>query len=70
LRGNPIAINRIAHLYKDGIGTAPDRMEAAKWAVLAKRVENTDPVLDDFFRGLDSATQKSALEAANRFRSS
>ncbi|MEC5324674.1 tetratricopeptide repeat protein [Aurantimonas sp. A3-2-R12] len=70
LRGNPIAINRIAHLYKDGIGTAPDRMEAAKWSVLAKRVENTDPVLDDFFRGLDPATQKSALEAANRFRSS
>lgn len=68
--GNPIAINRLAHLYKDGIGTAPDRLEAAKWSVLAKRVENTDPVLDDFFRGLDPATQKSALEAANRFRSS
>ena len=54
-RGNPIAINRVAHLYKDGIGTAPDRLQAAKWAVLAKRVENTDPTLDDFFRGLDAA---------------
>ncbi|KQT88108.1 tetratricopeptide repeat protein [Aurantimonas sp. Leaf443] len=68
--GNPIAINRIAHLYKDGIGTAPDAVAAAKWAVLAKRVENTDPTLDDFFRGLDPAAQKAALEAANRFRSS
>lgn len=68
-RGNPIAINRVAHLYKDGVGTAPDRLQAAKWAVLAKRVENSDPTLDDFFRGLDPQTQKSALEAANRFRS-
>jgi TPR repeat protein len=68
-RGNPIAINRVAHLYKDGIGTEPDTLEAAKWAVLAKRLANTDPVLDDFFRGLDLATQKSALEAANRLGS-
>lgn len=67
--GNPIAINRLAHLYKDGIGTEPDRVEAAKWAVLAKRRRNSDPVLDDFFRGLDPSTQKSALEAANRLRS-
>lgn len=68
-RGNPIAINRIAHLFKDGIGTNPDPLEAAKWVLLAKRVENSDPVLDDFFRGLDAKTKKSALEAANRFRS-
>ncbi|UIJ70875.1 tetratricopeptide repeat protein [Aurantimonas sp. HBX-1] len=68
-RGNPIAVNRVAHLYKDGIGTAPDTVEAAKWAVLAKRLSNTDPVLDDFFRGLDAAAQKSALEAANRIGS-
>ena len=68
-RGNPIAINRLAHLFKDGIGTTPDRLEAAKWVLLAKRVENSDPVLDDFFRGLDATTKKSALEAANRFRS-
>ncbi|MCB8839544.1 tetratricopeptide repeat protein [Aurantimonas sp. VKM B-3413] len=67
--GNPIAINRVAHLYKDGIGTEPDRLEAAKWAVIAKRVKNSDSQLDDFFRGLDQKTQKAALEAANRYRS-
>ncbi|WP_342453116.1 tetratricopeptide repeat protein [Jiella mangrovi] len=67
--GNPIAVNRVAHLYKDGIGTEPDLAEAAKWAVLAKRMKNSDPVLDDFFRGLDAAAQKAALEAANRIRS-
>ena len=68
-RGNPIAINRVAHLFKDGIGTPPDRQQAAKWVLLAKRVENSDPVLDDFFRGLDETAKKTALEAANRFRS-
>lgn len=66
-RGNPIAMNRLAHLYKDGIGVAADKVEAAKWSVLAKRADNTDPVLDDFFRGLDEAAQKAGLEAANRF---
>lgn len=67
--GNAIAVNRVAHLYKDGIGTEPDLAAAAKWAVLAKRMKNSDAVLDDFFRGLDAGAQKSALEAANRFRS-
>ncbi len=67
--GNPIAVNRVAHLFKDGIGTAPDVAAAAKWAVLAKRMKNSDAVLDDFFRGLDADAQKAALEAANRFRS-
>ncbi|MCE7028335.1 tetratricopeptide repeat protein [Jiella avicenniae] len=66
--GNAIAINRVAHLYKDGIGTEPDLAAAAKWAVLAKRMKNSDAVLDDFFRGLDADAQKAALEAANRFR--
>ncbi|RFC65521.1 sel1 repeat family protein [Fulvimarina endophytica] len=67
LRGNPIAINRVAHLYKDGLGTAPDTAEAAKWAVVAKRLDNSDPVLDDFFEGLSDEARKSALEEANRF---
>ena len=67
-RGNPIAMNRIAHLYKDGIGVTADKAEAAKWSVLAKRASNSDAVLDDFFRKLDGAVQKAALEAANKFR--
>lgn len=67
-RGNPIAMNRIAHLYKDGIGVTADKVEAAMWSVLAKRADNTDAVLDDFFRRLDEETQRGALEAANQFR--
>ncbi len=69
-RGNPIAVNRIAHLYKDGIGTSRDMAEAAKWTVLARRARNTDPQLDSFFRGLSPEDQKAALDAANRFHSS
>lgn len=69
-RGNPIAVNRVAHLYKDGIGVAADRAEAAKWTVLARRAQNADPALDSFFRSLPAEEQKSALEAANRFRTS
>ena len=69
-KGNAIAVNRVAHLFKDGLGTAPDVVEAAKWAVIAKRVGNSDPVLDDFFRGLNPDQQKAALEAANRFQRS
>ena len=68
--GNPIAMNRIAHLYKDGIGVVADKAEAAKWSVLAKRADNTDAVLDEFFRKLDEASQRAALEAANKFRAS
>jgi TPR repeat protein len=68
--GNPIAMNRIAHLYKDGIGVRADKAEAAMWSVLAKRANNTDAVLDEFFRKLDEPAQRAALEAANKFRAS
>lgn len=68
VRGNPIAMNRVAHLYKDGIGVGADKVEAGKWSVLAKRAANDDTVLDEFFRKLDEGTKKAALEAANRFR--
>ena len=64
--GNPIAINRVAHLYREGIGTTRDTDEAAKWAVLARRAGNADPGLDSFLRGLPEDQQRRALEAANR----
>ncbi|MFD2236196.1 tetratricopeptide repeat protein [Aureimonas populi] len=67
-RGNPIAVNRVAHLYKDGVGTTRDTAEAAKWTVLARRMRNADPALDSFFRSLPQEEQRSALEAANRLR--
>ncbi|WP_152048050.1 tetratricopeptide repeat protein [Aureimonas psammosilenae] len=69
-RGNPIAMNRLAHLYKDGIGVPASKVEAGKWSVLARRADNGDATLDEFFRKLDDDTKKAALEAANRFRPS
>ncbi|WP_279480969.1 tetratricopeptide repeat protein [Aureimonas sp. SK2] len=68
-RGNPIAVNRMAHLYKDGVGTPRDRAQAAMWTVLARRASNSDATLDGWFRTLPDVEQKAALEAANRFRS-
>ncbi|WP_182085362.1 tetratricopeptide repeat protein [Aureimonas sp. ME7] len=65
-RGNPIAVNRMAHLYKDGVGTARDREKAAMWAVLARRASNSDATLDKWFAALPTDEQKAALEAANR----
>lgn len=65
-RGNPIAQNRIAHLYKNGIGTDRDAAEAAKWVVLARRSQNADAELDSFFQALAPEEQQRALEAANR----
>ena len=68
-RGNPIAVNRVAHLYKDGVGTPRDAGEAAKWTVLARRASNSDTTLDGWFASLPQGDQRSALEAATRFRS-
>lgn len=68
--GNVLAQNRLAHLYVNAIGTRPDPVEAAKWYILSRRAGLKDPILEDFYLGIDEATQRSALEAANRFRSS
>lgn len=65
-KGNPIAVNRLAHLYKDGIGTERNVGEAAMWTILARRLRNTDTVLDSFFQALPPEEQRRALEAANR----
>ncbi|WP_246333090.1 tetratricopeptide repeat protein [Aureimonas mangrovi] len=67
-RGNAIAINRVAHLYREGIGTPRDTQAAAMWAVLARRAGNTDPGLDGFIRGLPQDMQQRALQDANRFK--
>lgn len=68
--GNVLAQNRLSHLYINAIGTRPDPVEAAKWYILSRRAGLKDPMLEDFYLGIDETTQRSALEAANRFRSS
>lgn len=68
--GNVVAQNRLSHLYVNAIGTRPDPIEAAKWYVLSRRAGLKDDALEDFYLGLNDAQQKSALAAANKFRSS
>ncbi|WOS62248.1 tetratricopeptide repeat protein [Sinorhizobium fredii] len=68
--GNVVAQNRLAHLLVNAIGTRPDPIEAAKWYVLSRRAGLKDDALEDFYLGLDDQQQKSALAAANKFRSS
>lgn len=68
--GNVVAQNRLAHLYVNAIGIRPDPVEAAKWYVLSRRAGLKDDVLEDFYLGLNDEQQKSALAAANKFRSS
>ncbi|MCA1492414.1 tetratricopeptide repeat protein [Sinorhizobium alkalisoli] len=68
--GNVVAQNRLSHLYVNAIGTRPDPVEAAKWYVLSRRAGLKDDTLEDFYLGITEEQQKSALAAANRFRSS
>lgn len=68
IRGNVIAQNRLAHLYRQAIGTRGDPIEAAKWYIAARRAGLEDRYLDDFYQGLTLAQQKQALERANKLR--
>ncbi|MGE7367696.1 tetratricopeptide repeat protein [Neorhizobium sp. NPDC001467] len=70
VRGNVVAQNKLAHLYINALGTRPDPVEAAKWYVLSRRAGLPDPVLEDFYLGINEEIQKKAVEAANRFRRS
>jgi uncharacterized protein len=63
--GNVAAQNKLAHLYRQAIGTRPDPIEAAKWYVLSRRAGLQDATLDDFYQGLTDQQQKQAIQAAN-----
>jgi TPR repeat protein len=66
--GNVAAQNRLAKLYRAGVGTEADPIAAAAWYVLARRAGLTDPEMDIFLAGLTSDEQKRAIELANRLR--
>ncbi len=68
LRGNVVAQNKLAHLYINALGTRPNPVEAAKWYVLSRRAGLADPLLEDFYLGINEDQQKQAIDAANRFR--
>lgn len=66
--GNIAAMNRVAKLYMQGLGTDPDSIEAAAWYFLARRAGLNDFVMNDFLAGLTDEELKKALERANRLR--
>lgn len=55
LAGLPIARNRLAHMHWKGLGTAGDRVEAARWHLLARAGGLGDAELDGMLEGLSDA---------------
>jgi TPR repeat protein len=66
--GNVVAENRIAKLYREGIGTEGDPIAAAAWYITARRAGLNDPDMDVFLEGLTDDQQKAALDRANKLR--
>lgn len=67
ISGNIIAQNRIAHMYLNGIGIEPSKIEAAKWHILARRAGRFDLYLDQFLEQLDNGDRQKALGLANKW---
>lgn len=67
-QGNIAAQNRVAKLYRAGVGVEADPVEAAAWYILARRAGLVDHELDVFMDGLTDEDRKKALERANRLR--
>lgn len=66
-RGHVVAQNRLAKLYVNAIGTTPDPIEATKWYVVSRKAGLADLELEDFFLGIDEATQKEGVARADAF---
>ncbi len=66
--GNVAAMNRLAKLYMNGIGTDPNPIDAAAWYFLARRAGLSDFEMADFLDGLTTEETKAALQRANRLR--
>jgi uncharacterized protein len=66
-RGHVAAQNKLAKLYVNAIGTRPDPIEATKWYVLSRKAGLADLELEDFYLGIDEATQKEGIARADAF---
>lgn len=65
-RGNIAAMARLARLYRDGIGTDGDTIEAAAWYMRAKKAGLVEPDLEDVLNGLDDEELKLAAEISEQ----
>jgi TPR repeat protein len=66
--GNVAAQNRLAKLYRGGIGTEGDPITAAAWSIIARRAGLNDREMNLFLDGLTGEQQQKAIELANRLR--
>ncbi len=66
--GNIAAANRIAKLYRAGVGTEADPVVAAAWYIIARRAGLVDPEMDIFMEGLTDEQRRDAIAQANRLR--
>ena len=66
--GNVAAQNRLAKLYRAGVGVEANVIEGAAWYVSARRAGLIDPENEDFLAGLTPEEMKDAIQRANRLR--
>ncbi|WP_274423273.1 tetratricopeptide repeat protein [Chelativorans sp. YIM 93263] len=66
--GNVAAQNRLAKLYRAGIGTEPDAILAAAWYMLARRAGLEDFLMEDFLHGLTEEQLEQAATRADSLR--
>ncbi len=67
-KGMPVALNRLARCYANGVGVAADQLEAAKWHIIAKSVGVEDEALDKLVAKLSRADKAKAEKAAGEWR--
>ena len=67
-KGLAVAQNRLARCHLDGIGTARDKLEAAKWHLVAKAGGHEDAGLDKLVAELSRADRLKATAAAAEWR--
>lgn len=66
--GNVAAMNRVAKLYMQGIGTDPNSIDAAAWYMLARKAGLSDAEMNDFLDGLTEAELKQATDRSIALR--
>lgn len=66
--GNVAARNRLAKLYRSGIGVEGDSLQAAAWYLLARQAGLFDPEMEDHLYGLDEEEIAEAQQRAATLR--
>jgi hypothetical protein len=67
-QGNPVAQNRLARLYANGVVVKADPVQAAKWHLLAREAGVSDFSLDIVMSKLTKEERAKAEKAAEDWR--